>query len=163
RRLIARLARQAARLAVRASDAQPGEPLVPLPALDPDQETDAGEVIALARRGGETILGVAFRIRFARGADTTLVSGVALTDARGASVRWLLAPVRGALQGGVVKSPGTRYVLRGSVARPGGGLPYLLVDQIADVAVSDARELALDPQGPALRAALPLALRCRAS
>lgn len=139
--------------------------LAPL-ALDPDRAADAGEIVALPRRGSVARYAVGFRARFLAGEDTVLVTGVADTDLELRDIRWVVRPLRARLTGGMIRQTGgsgkgaVRYSLRGTVAGPGGG-PLLLLDEIADVASRDSRATAVDPATRRVVAAQPLALRCR--
>jgi len=137
--------------------AAPGEGLLALPTLDAEREDDAGEVLALAVAPGvESRVAVAVRARFGIGADTSRVSGVALTDGAQTVRGWVLAPIRA--RGG--SSAGAlRYVLRGRVADPPGGT-LLLVDRIDDVRPGDSRVLVVDPAHGRLLTTQPLALNC---
>lgn len=148
----------------------PAEALIALPTLDADREDDAGEVIAVTRSPGtepDSRVAVAVRARFGIGGDTSLVSGVALTDGAQTVLRWIVAPVRARLSASASPSPvgsraaALRYVLHGRVVYPAGGGTLLLVDQIDDVRTRDSRVLIVDPENGRLLAAQPLALNCR--
>lgn len=145
--LIARVARAADRRAT---------PLAPL-AIDPDRAADAGEVVPLMRQR----YAVGFRARVLSGSDTVLVTGVAETDRRLITLRWIVRPVRARLTGGMMRSGPrpVRYSVRGTVAGPGGE-PLLLVNEIADVSLRDSRATAVDLVKRRVVAAQPLALRC---
>jgi hypothetical protein len=131
------------------------------PTLDADQAADAGEVVALRSQ-----YAVGFRATFAAAArenkiDTTLITGVALTDPDLHQLRWIVRPVRLRLVRGMIArtNSGVRYSLRGAVASAGGGA-LLLVDEIADVSPRDSRATAVDAATRRVVAAQPLALRC---
>jgi hypothetical protein len=138
--------------------------LAPL-VLDPDRAADAGEVAALPRKGGSARYAVGFRARFlGADQDTILITGVAETDEALLDLRWVVRPLRARMTGGMIPARGggknpVRYSLRGTVAGP-GGVPLLLVDEIADVSARDSRATALDPATRRVVAAQPLALRC---
>ena len=158
------LARQAAlrlvtRVAQRA-DSISGSPAALLHGLvlDADQASDAGEVVPLFRSSSSYAVG--FRGRFVRAADTLLITGVAVTDTAVRALRWVLRPQRTRLVAGMISAGGARrYSLRGAVAGAGGGT-LLLVDEIADVRISDSRAVALDAATRNVIAEQPLALRC---
>jgi hypothetical protein len=59
----------------------------------------------------------------------------------------------------MISAGARRYSLRGAVAGEGGGT-LLLVDEIADVRISDSRAVALDAATRNVIAEQPLALRC---
>lgn len=127
------------------------------PTLDADRAADAGEVVPLGSG-----YGVGFRATFAAGAaenriDTTLITGVAVTDTGLQRLRWVVGPQRMQLHGGM--GQGVRFSLRGAVVGPAGGR-LLLLDEIADVSPRDSRATALDPATRRVIAAQPLALRC---
>jgi hypothetical protein len=134
------------------------------PSLNPDQATDAGEVVPLRSQ-----YAVGFRTSYVRTSsetkiDTTLITGVALTDPELRHLHWVVRPARLRLRGGMARSPGqgeksVRYSLRGAVASSRGGA-LLLVDEIADVSPRDSRVTAVDPENRRVVAAQPLALRC---
>ena len=149
------------RVAQRAESASrgPRATLVRQLVVDADQSADAGEVVPI--HGGYA---VGFRARYATGgaggaaSDTVLLTGVATTDASLRALRWVARPQRLALQRGMT-SQGMRYSVRGWVAGRGGGT-LLLIDQIADVSVSDSRATVLDAATRGVVASQPLALRC---
>ena len=125
--------------------------------LDADQASDAGEVVPVFRSSSSYAVG--FRGRFVRAADTLLITGVAVTDTALRALRWVLRPQRTRLVGGMISAGARRYSLRGAVAGEGGGT-LLLVDEIADVSLSDSRAVALDAATRTVVAEQPLALRC---
>jgi hypothetical protein len=127
--------------------------------VDPDQASDAGEVVPIGSR-----FAVGFRARYVTGppaSDTLLITGVAETDVDLGELRWVVRPRRMKLAGGMIAraNPGVRYSLRGAVAGAGGGT-LLLLDEIADVSPSDSRATAVDAETRRVVAARPLALRC---
>ena len=136
------------------------------PTLDADQAADAGEIVAL-----RTQYAVGFRATFVAGenkTDTTLISGVAVTDPDLRELHWVVRPQRLRLRRGMIASPrsgegaarpGMRYSLRGAVTDAVGGA-LLLVDQIADVSPRDSRATAVDAASRRVIATQPLALRC---
>ena len=139
-------------------------------AVDMNAATDAGEALKLEDRSGVPKVAVGVRVRFIESSgegDTVLVSGVAIADTAGRRIAWVTRPVRVRLRGGGVvpqehSAPlGVRYVLHGWTARGDGDGPLLLIDQIAEVSALDSRTLVVDPHGPRVLAAQPLALRCR--
>ena len=129
-------------------------------ALDPDRAADAGEVVPL-RAPSAPRYAVGFRTRFiALGGDTTLVTGVAVTDPQLRAFRWVIRPLRSRLTGGMIHAPGpSRYSLRGAIAGEGGGT-LLLLDEIADVSPRESRATAVDAATRQVVTAQPLALRC---
>ncbi len=144
-----------------ASTRGPSLGLLHPPTLDADQAADAGEVVALRSQ-----YGVGFRATFVATArenriDTTLITGVAVTDPDLHHLHWVVGPVRLLLVGGTIArtNSGVRYSLRGAVAAAGGGA-LLLVDEIADVSASDSRATAIDATSRRVIATQPLALRC---
>ena len=141
------------------------------PTLNADQAADAGEVVALRSQ-----YAVGFRTTFsatvaANKIDTTLITGVALTDPDLQHLRWVVRPQRMRLHRGMIASPlsnrrggqgvrtGVRYSLRGAVVSSEDGA-LLLVDEIADVSARDSRVTAVDVTTRRVVAAQPLALRC---
>jgi hypothetical protein len=141
----------------------PQEALLAIPTLDPNREDDAGEVLSLTGTlETDARVAVAVRARFSFAGDSSLLSGVALTDGAQTVLGWLLAPVRARLSSeGASKGAGAlRYVLRGRVAYPPVG-SLLLVDQIDDVRARNSRTLIIDPASGRLLATQPLALACR--
>ena len=84
---------------------------------------------------------------------------MAVTDTALRALRWVLRPQRTRLVGGMISAGARRYSLRGAVAGEGGGT-LLLVDEIADVSLSDSRAVALDAATRTVVAEQPLALRC---
>jgi hypothetical protein len=131
------------------------------PSLNADQAADAGEVVALRSQ-----YAVGFRATFSATAaentiDTTLITGVAVTDPDVRHLHWVVRPVRLRLVRGMIArtTSGVRYSLRGAVASAGGGA-LLLVDEIADVSARDSRVTAVDAATRHVVAAQPLALRC---
>jgi len=151
------------RVAERAENASRGDRLTLLhpPAVDADQASDAGEVVALGSR-----YAVGFRATFVATVaeariDTTLITGVATTDLDLHELRWVVRPQRMRLHRGMITRQGARYSLRGTVVGPGaGGGPLLLLDEIADVSPRDSRATVVDPATRHVMAAQPLALRC---
>jgi hypothetical protein len=151
------------RVADRAETATRGPALVllhPL-TLDADQAADAGEIVALRSQ-----YAVGFRASYAPTVsetviDTTLITGVAVTDPDLRHLRWVVRPARLRLVKGMIvrTNSGVRYSLRGAVASSGGGV-LLLVDEIADVSPRDSRLTAVDGTTRRVVAAQPLALRC---
>ena len=135
--------------------------LLHAPTPDPDQAADAGEFVALRSQ-----YAVGFRATFVATVaedkiDTTLITGVAVTDPDLQHLRWVVRPVRLRLVGGMIArpNPGVRYSLRGTVAGSGGEA-LLLVDEIADVSPRDSRATVVDATTRRVIAAQPLALRC---
>ena len=135
--------------------------LLHAPTPDPDQAADAGEFVALRSQ-----YAVGFRATFAATVaenriDTTLITGVAVTDPDLHHLHWVVRPVRLRLERGMIAraNSGVRYSLRGAVAGSGGGA-LLLVDEIADVSARDSRATAVDATTRRVIAAQPLALRC---
>jgi hypothetical protein len=138
------------------------------PTLDADQAADAGEIVALRAQ-----YAVGFRATFVatvgeNRTDTTLISGVAVTDPDLRDLHWVVRPQRLRLHRGMIASPrsgegaarqGMRYSLRGAVTDAVGGA-LLLVDQIADVSPRDSRATAVDAASRRVIATQPLALRC---
>ena len=131
------------------------------PTLNADQAADAGEVVALRSQ-----YAVGFRATFSATVaenkiDTTLITGVAVTDPDVRHLHWVVRPVRLRLVRGMIArtTSGVRYSLRGAVASAGGGA-LLLVDEIADVSPRDSRVTAVDAATRHVVAAQPLALRC---
>jgi hypothetical protein len=138
------------------------------PTLDADQAADAGEIVALRSQ-----YAVGFRATFVATVaenkiDTTLITGVAVTDPDVRELHWVVGPQRLRLRRGMIASPrsgegsarqGMRYSLRGAVTDAGGGA-LLLVDQIADVSPRDSRATAVDAASRRVVATQPLALRC---
>jgi len=131
------------------------------PSLNSDQAADAGEVVALRSQ-----YAVGFRATFSATVaenkiDTTLITGVAVTDPDVRHLHWVVRPVRLRLVRGMIArtTSGVRYSLRGAVASAGGGA-LLLVDEIADVSPRDSRVTAVDAATRHVVAAQPLALRC---
>ena len=131
------------------------------PTLNADQAADAGEVVALRSQ-----YAVGFRATFSATVaenkmDTTLITGVAVTEPDLHHLRWVVRPVRLRLVRGMIAriTSGVRYSLRGAVASAGGGA-LLLVDEIADVSPRDSRVTAVDVATRRVVAAQPLALRC---
>jgi len=131
------------------------------PSLNADQAADAGEVVALRSH-----YAVGFRATFSgtvaeNKIDTTLITGVAVTDPDVRHLHWVVRPVRLRLVRGMIArtTSGVRYSLRGAVASAGGGA-LLLVDEIADVSPRDSRVAAVDAATRHVVAAQPLALRC---
>lgn len=144
-----------------ASTRGPSLGLLHPPTLDADQAADAGEVVALRSQ-----YAVGFRATFAATVaenriDTTLITGVAVTDPDLHHLHWVVRPVRLRLERGMIAraNSGVRYSLRGAVAGSGGGA-LLLVDEIADVSARDSRATAVDATTRRVIAAQPLALRC---
>jgi hypothetical protein len=157
--LVTRVAQAAERLHGGRRAAAPLGSLV----LDPDRATDAGEVLALPRRGGAGHYAVGFRVRFAEpSGDTVLVTGIAESDTSLRRLHWLMRPVRARLARGMMPPGrnGVRYSLRGAVAARRGGAPLLLVNEVADVAARDSRATAIESGDGRVVAAQPLALRC---
>ena len=138
------------------------------PTLDADQAADAGETVALRSQ-----YAVGFRATFVAtagetGTDTTLISGVAVTDPDLRELHWVVRPQRLRLHRGMIAAPrsgegaarqGMRYSLRGAVTDAAGSA-LLLVDQIADVSPRDSRATAVDAASRRVIATQPLALRC---
>jgi len=131
------------------------------PTLNPDQAADAGEFVALPSQ-----YAVGFRATFVATVaedkiDTTLITGVAVTDPDLHHLRWVVRPVRLRLVGRMIArpNPGVRYSVRGTVAGSGGEA-LLLVDEIADVSPRDSRATVVDATTRRVIAAQPLALRC---
>jgi len=138
------------------------------PTIDADQAADAGEVVGLRSQ-----YAVGFRATFVATVaenkiDTTLITGVAVTDPDLRELHWVVRPQRLRLHRGMIASPpsgegsarpGMRYSLRGAVTDAVGGA-LLLVDQIADVSPRDSRATAVDAASRRVIAAQPLALRC---
>jgi hypothetical protein len=138
------------------------------PTLDADQAADAGEIIALRAQYAvglrATFVGTVGETR----TDTTLISGVAVTDPDLRDLHWVVRPQRLRLHRGMIASPrsgegaarqGMRYSLRGAVTDAVGGA-LLLVDEIADVSPRDSRATAVDAASRRVIATQPLALRC---
>lgn len=131
------------------------------PTLDADQAADAGEIVPLRSQ-----YAVGFRASYVRtvsesAIDTTLITGVAVTDPALRQLHWIVRPVRLQLVGGMIArtNSGARYSLRGAVASSGGGT-LLLIDEIADVSARDSRATAVDAATRKVVATQPLALRC---
>ena len=155
------------RVADRAERETRGAPLGRLhrPVLDPDQAADAGEVVAL----DDARYAVGFRATFAAAtaqSDTTLITGVATTDTSLRALRWVVAPRRIRLHGGMIASatpnrhkPAARYSLRGAVTAS-RRTHLLLLDEIGDGSARDARATAVDAATGRVVATQPLALRC---
>jgi hypothetical protein len=151
------------RVADRAETATRGPALVllhPL-TLDADQAADAGEIVGLRSQ-----YAVGFRASYVptvseTAIDTTLITGVAVTDPDLRHLRWVVRPARLRLVKGMIvrTNSGVRYSLRGAVASSGGGV-LLLVDEIADVSPRGSRLTAVDVTTRRVVAAQPLALRC---
>ena len=147
--------------------ASPEETLLALPTLDAEREDDAGEMLAIAGAsdgGSSSRVAVAVRARLGAGSDTSLVSGVAITDGAQTVLGWVMAPMRSRLSAGPApverRTGALRYVLHGRVAYPPSGA-LLLIDQIDDVRARDSRVLIVDPGSGQLLATQPLALTCR--
>src|SRR5258708_37109466 len=140
--------------------ADSGATLIRPAALDPDRAADAGEVVPL-RAPSAPRCAVGFRTRFiAAGGDTTLVTGVAVTDPQLRALHWVIRPLRSRLTGGMIHAPGPRrYSLRGAITGEGGGT-LLLLDEIADVSPRESRATAVDAATRQVVTAQPLALRC---
>lgn len=138
------------------------------PTLDADQAADAGEIVALRSQ-----YAVGFRATFVATVaetkiDTTLITGVAVTDPDLRELHWVVRPQRLRLHRGMIVSPRSaeefarqrmRYSLRGAVTDAAGGA-LLLIDQIADVSPRDSRATAVDAATRRVIATQPLALRC---
>lgn len=131
------------------------------PTLDADQAADAGEIVPLRSQ-----YAIGFRATFVATVaenkiDTTLITGVAVTEPDLHQVHWVVRPVRLRLVRGMIArtNSGVRYSLRGAVAGAEGGT-LLLVDEIADVSPRDSRATAVDAATRRVIAAQPLALRC---
>jgi hypothetical protein len=150
------------RVAERAAGATRGPALGLLhaPTLDADQAADAGEIVPLRSQ-----YAVGFRASFVRlvtetAIDTSLITGVAVTDRAMHRLQWVVRPLRVHVERGMIATnSGVRYSLRGAVASSGGGT-LLLVDEIADVSARDSRATAVDVATRRVVATQPLALRC---
>ena len=153
------------RVAERAEGATRGPTLGLLhpPSLNADQAADAGEVVPLRSR-----YAVGFRATFVHSSsestiDTTLITGVAVTDSSLHDLHWVVRPVRLKLVHGLIargnRQPAMRYSLQGAIAGSGGDA-VLLVDEIADVSPRSSRATAVDAGTRRVIAAQPLALRC---
>jgi len=138
------------------------------PTLNADQAADAGEIVALS-----SLYAVGFRATFVATVaenkiDTTLITGVAVTDPDVRELHWVVRPQRLRLHRGMIAASrsaagtarqGVRYSLRGAVTDAVGGA-LLLIDQIADVSPRDSRATAVDAATRRVIATQPLALRC---